>query len=90
MRHIDLFHILLGLVMHHLERPPPVNPLPLVLPPPFPPSPQLLNDMEHSPDTKHKEDSAYLLECLIGSAPRLIMPYVSPIQKALVARLRSV
>ena len=38
--------------------------------------------MEHSPDSKHKEDSAYLLECLIASAPRLIMPYVAPIQKA--------
>lgn len=49
---------------------------------------QLLNDMEHSPDTKHKEDSAMLLEVLISSAPRLIMPYVSPIQKALLSRLR--
>lgn len=35
-------------------------------------------------------ESAYLLECLITSAPRLIMPYVSPIQKALVAKLRGV
>uniref|UniRef100_A0A7R9YR22 Serine/threonine-protein kinase TOR n=1 Tax=Chlamydomonas euryale TaxID=1486919 RepID=A0A7R9YR22_9CHLO len=51
---------------------------------------QLLNDMEHSPDTKHKEDAAFLLECLIGAAPKLILPYVSPIQKALVARLRDV
>lgn len=34
-------------------------------------------------------DSAYLLECLIGAAPRLIIPYVSPIQKALVARLKT-
>ena len=78
---------------------------------------QLLTDMAHSPDAKHREgaqtggrgcsggissrrrpayragctdmsipalaglsiaDSAYLLECLIGAAPRLIIPYVSP------------
>ena len=89
---------------------------------------QLLTDMAHSPDAKHREgaqtggrgcsggissrrrpayragctdmsipalaglsiaDSAYLLECLIGAAPRLIIPYVSPIQKALVARLKT-
>lgn len=34
-------------------------------------------------------DAASLLEKLIKSAPRLILPYVSPIQKALVAKLRS-
>lgn len=33
-------------------------------------------------------ESAYLLEVLITAAARLIMPYVSPIQKALVAKLR--
>jgi hypothetical protein len=33
-------------------------------------------------------ESAFLLEVLITSAARLIMPYVSPIQKALVGKLR--
>lgn len=42
---------------------------------------QLLTDMEHSPDSRQREESAYLLDCLIGSAPKLIMPYVSPIEK---------
>ncbi|GAX78992.1 hypothetical protein CEUSTIGMA_g6432.t1 [Chlamydomonas eustigma] len=51
---------------------------------------QLLTDMEHSPDVKHKEESAMLLECLITSAPKLVMPYVSPIHKALVSRLKGV
>lgn len=34
-------------------------------------------------------DAAFLLEALIESVPRLILPYVSPIQKALVAKLRA-
>lgn len=42
---------------------------------------QLLTDMDHSPDSKQRDDSAYLLNCLINSAPQLIMPYISPIQK---------
>lgn len=33
-------------------------------------------------------ESAFLLEVLITAAARLIMPYVSPIQKALVSKLR--
>ena len=33
-------------------------------------------------------ESAYLLGCLIHSCPRLVMPYVWPILKALVAKLR--
>eukprot|EP00879_Flechtneria_rotunda_P007003 GHRR01007352.1.p1 GENE.GHRR01007352.1~~GHRR01007352.1.p1 ORF type:complete len:2075 (+),score=775.15 GHRR01007352.1:2-6226(+) len=49
---------------------------------------QLLTDMDHSPDSKQRDDSAYLVNCLINSAPQLIMPYVSPIQKALVAKLK--
>jgi hypothetical protein len=43
---------------------------------------------EHSPDSRHREDSAALLDCLISSAPRLILPYVSPINKSLVAKLK--
>lgn len=42
---------------------------------------QLLTDMDHSPDSKQRDDSAYLLNCLINSAPGLILPYISPIQK---------
>lgn len=42
---------------------------------------QLLTDMDHSPDSKQRDDSAYLLNCLINSAPGLIKPYISPIQK---------
>lgn len=37
---------------------------------------------------RHREESASLLDRLITSAPRLILPYVSPIQKALVSKLR--
>ncbi|GIL87381.1 hypothetical protein Vretimale_1690 [Volvox reticuliferus] len=48
----------------------------------------LLHDMEFSPDNRSREESAYLLEVLIISAAKLIMPYVSPIQKALVGKLR--
>nr|ABB13529.1 target of rapamycin kinase [Chlamydomonas reinhardtii] len=49
---------------------------------------QLLHDMEFSPDNRAREESAFLLEVLITAAARLIMPYVSPIQKALVSKLR--
>jgi phosphatidylinositol kinase/protein kinase (PI-3 family) len=46
---------------------------------------QLLTDMDNSPDSKQRDDSAYLINCLINSAPQLIMPYVSPIQKVRAA-----
>ena len=49
---------------------------------------QLLSDMEHAPDSRQREDAASLLDCLIGAAPRLVLPYLSPIQRALVAKLR--
>lgn len=42
---------------------------------------QLLTDMDHSPDSKQRDDSAFLVNCLINAAPQIIMPYVSPIQK---------
>ncbi|GBG00672.1 target of rapamycin kinase [Raphidocelis subcapitata] len=35
-----------------------------------------------------REEAAFLLDCLISAAPKLILPYISPIQKALVAKLR--
>ncbi|DBA66640.1 TPA: hypothetical protein ACH3X2_002209 [Trebouxia sp. C0005] len=50
---------------------------------------QLLSDMDHLPDSRHREEGAHLLGCLIHSAPRLVMPYVGPILKALVSKLRS-
>jgi hypothetical protein len=34
-------------------------------------------------------ESAFLLGKLIHGAPRLVLPYVAPIEKALVAKLRS-
>jgi len=37
---------------------------------------------------RQREEAAYLLDCLIGAAPKLILPYISPIQKALVAKLK--
>ncbi|EFJ04540.1 hypothetical protein SELMODRAFT_449361, partial [Selaginella moellendorffii] len=48
---------------------------------------QLLTDMEHSADSKSKEESAILLGSLIRACETLITPYVIPIHKALVARL---
>ncbi|KAG2704801.1 hypothetical protein I3760_05G022000 [Carya illinoinensis] len=48
---------------------------------------QLLTYLEHSADSKCKEESAKLLGCLIRNCERLILPYIAPIHKALVARL---
>ncbi|XP_062176298.1 serine/threonine-protein kinase TOR isoform X2 [Alnus glutinosa] len=48
---------------------------------------QLLTYLEHSADSKCREESAKLLGCLIRNCERLILPYISPIHKALVARL---
>ncbi|KAM2605661.1 hypothetical protein TB2_034429 [Malus domestica] len=42
---------------------------------------------QSSADTKCREESAKLLGCLIRNCERLILPYVAPIHKALVARL---
>jgi FKBP12-rapamycin complex-associated protein len=42
---------------------------------------QLLTDLAHSPDSMTRDDSAFLINCLINHAPQLIMPYVSPILK---------
>ncbi|VFQ96023.1 unnamed protein product [Cuscuta campestris] len=49
---------------------------------------QLLTYLEQSADNKCKEESAKLLGCLIRSCERLILPYIAPIHKALVAKLR--
>ncbi|XP_017224295.1 serine/threonine-protein kinase TOR isoform X2 [Daucus carota subsp. sativus] len=48
---------------------------------------QLLTYLEQSPDSKCKEESANLLGCLIRNCERLILPYIAPIHKALVAKL---
>ncbi|CAH9071216.1 unnamed protein product [Cuscuta epithymum] len=48
---------------------------------------QLLTYLEQSADNKCKEESAKLLGCLIRSCERLVLPYIAPIHKALVAKL---
>ncbi|CAM0955895.1 unnamed protein product [Alopecurus aequalis] len=48
---------------------------------------QLLTYLDQSMDSKCREESARLLGCLIRSCPRLILPYIAPVHKALVARL---
>lgn len=50
---------------------------------------QLLNELEHSSDMYLPEESARLLGILIRSCSRLILPYVSPILKALMTKLRA-
>ncbi|GAB2218008.1 hypothetical protein Droror1_Dr00001223 [Drosera rotundifolia] len=49
---------------------------------------QLLTYLEKSLDNKCKEESAKTLGCLIRSCERLTFPYVVPVQKALLAKLR--
>ncbi|CAL0314575.1 unnamed protein product [Lupinus luteus] len=51
---------------------------------------QLLTYLEQSADIKCKEESAKLLGCLIRNCERLILPYIAPVHKALVARLNDV
>ncbi|KAJ4823015.1 hypothetical protein Tsubulata_009220, partial [Turnera subulata] len=48
---------------------------------------QLLTYLKQSADNKCREESAKLLGCLIRNCERLILPYIAPIHKALVARL---
>ncbi|KAL6013161.1 hypothetical protein ACLOJK_003653 [Asimina triloba] len=50
---------------------------------------QLLMYLEQSSaDSKCREESAKLLGCLIRNCERLILPYIAPIHKALVTKLR--
>eukprot|EP00026_Physarum_polycephalum_P000091 Phypoly_transcript_00091.p1 GENE.Phypoly_transcript_00091~~Phypoly_transcript_00091.p1 ORF type:complete len:2307 (+),score=451.47 Phypoly_transcript_00091:133-7053(+) len=49
---------------------------------------QLLTELEFSGDSRSKEESAKLLCNLIRSSERLIKPYVEPILKALMLKLR--
>ncbi|KAF5177476.1 Serine/threonine-protein kinase TOR [Thalictrum thalictroides] len=48
---------------------------------------QLITYLEQSADSKCREESAKLLGCLIRNCERLILPYIAPIHKALVAKL---
>ncbi|XP_010557538.1 PREDICTED: serine/threonine-protein kinase TOR isoform X2 [Tarenaya hassleriana] len=48
---------------------------------------QLLTYLEQSADNKGREESAKLLGCLVRNCERLVVPYIAPVQKALVARL---
>ncbi|GFP88661.1 serine/threonine-protein kinase tor [Phtheirospermum japonicum] len=48
---------------------------------------QLLTYLKQSADIKCREESAKLLGCLIRNCERLILPYISPIHKALIAKL---
>ncbi|XP_043711300.1 serine/threonine-protein kinase TOR [Telopea speciosissima] len=48
---------------------------------------QLLTYLKQSADSKCREESAKLLGCLIRNCERLILPYIAPIHKALVAKL---
>ncbi|KAJ4809422.1 Serine/threonine-protein kinase [Rhynchospora pubera] len=49
---------------------------------------QLLTYLDQSMDSKCREESAKLLGCLIRNCGRLILPYIAPVHKALVSRLR--
>uniref|UniRef100_A0A1D1Y0I7 Serine/threonine-protein kinase TOR n=2 Tax=Anthurium amnicola TaxID=1678845 RepID=A0A1D1Y0I7_9ARAE len=48
---------------------------------------QLLTFLKQSADNKCREESAKLLGCLIRNCERLILPYIAPIHKVLVAKL---
>lgn len=49
---------------------------------------RLLNDLEQSPDSKNREESAQLLGCLIRSCERLVLPYIGPVHKVLLEKLQ--
>lgn len=49
---------------------------------------QLLTDLEQSPDSKNREESAQLLGRLMRSCERLVIPYIDPVHKVLLAKLQ--
>lgn len=49
---------------------------------------QLLTELEHSGTSRNKEQGAKMLDHLVVSAPRLIRPYMEPILKVLVPKLK--
>ncbi|XRB03115.1 serine/threonine-protein kinase TOR [Pycnococcus provasolii] len=48
---------------------------------------QLLGDLEHAADGKHREESARLLGALICATPRISVPYAGPVLRCLVSKL---
>ena len=49
---------------------------------------QLLVDVEHGADSAVRQEAATLLGVLVAACPRLVVPYVPPLMRALVAKLR--
>ncbi|XP_038044243.1 serine/threonine-protein kinase mTOR-like [Patiria miniata] len=49
---------------------------------------QILTELEHSGVGRNKEQSARMLAHLVSNAPRLIRPYMEPILKALIPKLK--
>ncbi|CAH1240669.1 MTOR [Branchiostoma lanceolatum] len=49
---------------------------------------QILTELEHSGVGRNKEQSARMLGHLVANAPRLIRPYMEPILKSLVPKLK--
>lgn len=49
---------------------------------------QILSELEHSGSGRNKEQGARMLDHLVVSAPRMIRPYMEPILKVLVPKLR--
>uniref|UniRef100_A0A8C7XXK9 Mechanistic target of rapamycin kinase n=1 Tax=Oryzias sinensis TaxID=183150 RepID=A0A8C7XXK9_9TELE len=49
---------------------------------------QILTELEHSGVGRNKEQSARMLGHLVSNAPRLIRPYMEPILKALILKLK--
>ena len=49
---------------------------------------QLLNELEHSAESHVREESARLSAALVRSCTRLALPYIAPILRTLMAKLR--
>ena len=49
---------------------------------------QLIAELEHSAESHLREESARLIATLTRAVPRLIAPYIAPVLRALVAKLR--
>lgn len=50
---------------------------------------QLLVDIEHSTDSRQREDGARILACLIRACTLLMLPYLSPILKVWCSHLKT-
>ena len=49
---------------------------------------QLLTDLDHAVDGQQRQQSAKMLTCMVRAAPRVIQPYVAPVTKALISKLK--